>query len=44
LNTKFVDLATLYLFQKDYMGVFSTEFAREVANFECQPVLMNMES
>jgi hypothetical protein len=41
LNTKVVDLAILYHFQKGYIGFFSTEFAKTVANFECQPVFMN---
>jgi hypothetical protein len=29
LNTRIVDLATLYHFQKGYIGFFSTEFAME---------------
>jgi hypothetical protein len=31
LITKIVDLATLYHFQKGYIGFFSTEFAREAS-------------
>jgi hypothetical protein len=41
---KVTDLATLYKFQKGYMGFSPQILNYTVANFECQPVCLNNRS
>jgi hypothetical protein len=41
LNTKVVDLAILYDFQKGYIGFFAIDLAGGLANLECHSIAMN---
>jgi hypothetical protein len=41
VNTKVVDLTTLYNFHKGSRVFFSTDLQERGANFECRPVLEN---